>query len=235
LNMLTKEKGKQSSKSDMFDNLGKMSKVWCDMLIVHGKDDTVITPSHSQELMNAYIKTHSYEVNRGYLLEVAEGNHQNLLSGLRFTHDEYTGEFLNYFENLLAENHTTRGKMGVTEIWENEEKKEVEEDSEEEFAKELEKMRVLRRNNFRINESVRLNDDEDDEEDHWNSSRIVRDGMQESVLKPEFGGRMMKFEMEYLKDLYSRLSINVLPEKWKDVEVKDENAGQFMLYRKAMF
>jgi len=96
LNMLTKEKGKQSSKSDMFDNLGKMSKVWCDMLIVHGKDDTVITPSHSQELMNAYIKTHSYEVNRGYLLEVAEGNHQNLLSGLRFTHDEYTGEFLNY-------------------------------------------------------------------------------------------------------------------------------------------
>lgn len=240
LNMLTKEKGQQTSKHDMFDNLGKMSKVWCDVLLVHGKDDTVIKPSHSQEMIAAYVKTHSAEQNQGYLLEVDEGNHQNLLSGLRFINDSYTQTFLGYFEGLIADNHTARAKLAGTEIWESSEekieKKEVEYDSEEEFEKELIKMNNLRKQNFRIQESVRLNDDDDeDDEDHWNSSKIVRDGMQESVFKPEYGGRMMKFETEYLKDLYSRLSVNILPEKWKNVENKDVNAGQAMLFRKAMF
>ena len=90
-------KDQKNSESDIFNNVGKMHKIWSDLLIVHGKEDTTIPNKHSTDLMKAYISSHSNPPNKAYLLEIEDADHQNLFSELTIEDSEYTMTFMKYF------------------------------------------------------------------------------------------------------------------------------------------
>ena len=99
---------------DIFDNLEKMSKVNCDVIFVHGSEDKVIPPMHSNVLFNRYMETHTDTNNNIWLLEVENADHNQLIFALQDSTLEYRHMFLHNFYSLLDNNHI---KLKMMEEW----------------------------------------------------------------------------------------------------------------------
>jgi len=234
LSIVSKGKDKHPSKHDIFDNLGKMGKIWCDVLLVHGDEDEMITLAHSQELMRAYNESHSPIRNKALILEVGGGDHVNLLTQLDFEDSEYRKVFLNHFKEFLTENHTTSvySKYRQTIIQQQEgQKKAAHKLSDDELDAEIMTRRKL--SGSKSDDEEGGSEKETTEGSEWNSGLILKEGGLDDEIETSVASRLIKHEMEYLKDLYSKLSVNDLPERWRSDGLGKGN--QFMLYRKAMF
>ena len=237
LSIVSKGKDKPS-KHDIFDNLGKMGKIWCDVLLVHGDEDELISINHSQELIRAYNESHSPLRNKAIILEVGGGDHVNLLTQLDYEESEYRQVFINHFRDFVQDNHTTSvyTKYRQTILEQETQKKAAHKLSDDELDAEIIARRKL---------SGSKSDDEEEEEgeegqsekettddNEWNSGLILKGGSDDEV-ETSVASRLIKHEMEYMKDLYSKLSVNELPERWRSDG--QQKGNQFMLYRKAMF
>ena len=185
-------------RNDIFDNFGKISKLWCDLLIVHGQKDEIVSGQHSRELMNEYVSSHSPNCNKALLLEIKEADHDNLLFDVKFQDSEYKKLFIEYFEELIKTASKNREREQEKEVFEEEE------EEKEENMKTQNTSQYEGETEECIAENLKR---EDLDREGWNSSVIVLD-IEQSSVRPSFYDRLKKCETEYLRDLYSKLSIN---------------------------
>jgi len=77
---------------DKFDNLGKIKKVHCPVLIIHGTQDSVINPSHGRRLFAA-----ANDPKRAFWVEGANHNDVEFVAGSRYS------ESLRRFAELIQQ------------------------------------------------------------------------------------------------------------------------------------
>ena len=136
----------------------------------------------------------------------------------------------------MVENHTGGSipelKEGQEKKIEEKEVKMTETDSneaeEEKADRNYKEMYRMMKTQTRETDDMRVNDGESD---GWNSSVLFSEN---TKTGPALGGKLIKYETEYLKDVYSKITVNQLPEKYKK---KEDGPGstQYLLYRKVMF
>ena len=240
LSVVTNGKGRRDSKYDMYNNVSKMPKIWCDVLLVHGQQDKTISHTHSKELLKAYSDSHSTSYNKAFLLEIGEIDHQDLFIGLELENSEYRASFLSCFDELIVGNHIQfhRNTVFMARERMNDRKADTKkyEESYKDTFKEKESSVSEEVDVSAMYDSLRINDDDDDDED-WNSSRIIA-GSVDDGLKYTVVEQLLKHETEYLRDLYRKMSVNTMPKKWKEIEesaAKEEDNSDFLIFRKSIF